>query len=110
MKYTINSTEYNIPSIPMIEGNYRYAKEVTCNCGGDERFYESVNHWTCDGIYDGSIGQLICFTCNRCGCVEDLEFAQEPDFSRLLPVNFGGMIEQTTLDFSGTCEACIIHS
>lgn len=78
MKYNINSTEYNIPSIPMIEGNYRYAKEVTCNCGGDERFYESVNHWTCDGIYDGSIGQLICFTCNRCGdkfCfhVRDLE-------------------------------------
>lgn len=50
------------------------------------------------------------FTCSCCGCVEDLEFSQEPDLSSLIPVNFGGIIEHTNLDFSGICSACIKQS
>lgn len=67
------------------------------NCNGPDRF-------------DANTMPHYHFTCNTCGCVEDLEFKQEPDFSGLLPMNFGGIIEQTNLDFYGTCAACIKQS
>lgn len=50
------------------------------------------------------------FTCSCCGSVTDLDFESEPSFAGLHPKNFGGMIEQITLDFSGTCEDCIKKS
>lgn len=46
------------------------------------------------------------FTCNHCGCVEDLEFTKEPVFSDVTPVNFSGIIEQVNLDFNGICGSC----
>ena len=70
-------------------------RKITCN--GPDRF-------------DANVMPHYHFTCNTCGCVEDLEFQQEPDFSGLLPMNFGGIIEQTNLDFNGTCAACIKQS
>ncbi len=70
-------------------------RKITCN--GPDRF-------------DANTFPHYHFTCNCCGCVEDLEFQQEPDFSGLLPLHFDGIIEQTNLDFSGTCAACIKQS
>ena len=70
-------------------------RKITCN--GPDRF-------------DANTMPHYHFTCNCCGCVEDLEFKQKPDFSGLLPMHFGGIIEQTNLDFSGTCAACIKKS
>lgn len=71
-----------------------------------------IRKLTCNGPdrFDANTMPHYHFTCNTCGCVEDLEFKQEPDFSGLLPVNFGGIIEQTKLDFCGTCAACIKQS
>ena len=67
---------------------------------------------TCNGPdrFDANTMPHYHFTCNCCGCVEDLKFEQEPDFSKLSPMDFSGTIEQTTLSFSGTCDACIKHS
>ena len=70
-------------------------RKITCN-GPDRIDANTMPHYH--------------FTCNHCGCVEDLEFKQEPDFSGLLPMHFCGIIEQTNLDFSGTCAACIKQS
>ena len=67
-------------------------RKITCN--GPDRF-------------DANVMPHYHFTCNTCGCVEDLEFKQEPDFSGLFPMNFGGFIEETNLEFNGTCASCI---
>lgn len=67
---------------------------------------------TCNGPdrFDANTMPHYHFTCNCCGCVEDLEFKQEPDFSDLLPLHFSGVIKETTLSFSGTCGECSKHS
>ena len=70
-------------------------RKITCN--GPDRF-------------DANTMPHYHFTCTTCGCVEDLEFSQEPDFSGLSPLHFNGMIEQAELSFTGTCEACIKKS
>jgi len=66
-------------------------RKITCN--GPDRF-------------DANTMPHYHFTCNRCGCVEDLEFTKEPELSNLTPVNFSGVIEHTNLDFSGICGSC----
>lgn len=50
------------------------------------------------------------FICNCCGSVTDLTFENEPSLESLHPINFSGVIERVSLDFSGTCEACIKKS
>ncbi len=67
-------------------------RKITCN--GPDRF-------------DANTMPHYHFFCNCCGSVVDLEFPQKPDISGVAPMNFGGVIEQVTLDFSGTCEECI---
>jgi len=66
-------------------------RKITCN--GPDRF-------------DADTSPHYHFTCNNCGCVEDLEFTKKPDLSSLTPVNFTGVIEQTNLEFSGICGSC----
>ena len=60
--------------------------------------------------FDATVRPHTHLRCSCCGCVEDLEFKQEPDFSHLLPLNFTGLIEQAELSFSGTCGACTKQS
>ena len=66
-------------------------RKITCN--GPDRF-------------DANTMPHYHFTCKVCGCVEDLEFTKEPDFSSIAPLHFSGMIEEAELSFHGTCEAC----
>ena len=60
--------------------------------------------------FDGNTMPHYHFTCNCCGCVEDLKFAEEPDFSKITPMNFHGVIEQVNLDFNGICGACKVSN
>ena len=63
---------------------------------------------TCNGPdrFDANAMPHYHFTCNCCGCVEDLEFTKEPDFSDITPIGFTGTIEQANLSFNGICGSC----
>lgn len=66
MQIDLNGKTYSIPSVPQAD-DYRYAGELSCECSTNESFYDALQHWECDGIYDGTAGQMICFTCKKCG-------------------------------------------
>lgn len=57
-----NNNVHKIPNIPQI-GDYRYAKDLCCGCSQPNSF----ENWECDGVYDSSVGILVCFTCKKCG-------------------------------------------
>ena len=57
-----NNNVYKIPNIPQM-GDYRYAKDLCCGCSQPNSF----KNWECDGVYDSSVGILVCFTCKKCG-------------------------------------------
>lgn len=67
-----------------------------------------IRKLTCNGPdrFDANMMPHYHFTCNRCGCVEDLEFMQEPQLETLQPLNFEGKIEQADLSFYGICGKC----
>ena len=56
---------YKIPSIPQI-ANYNHALDLTCGCKTYD-WEDNLKKWNCDGVYDGTGGLQICFTCKRCG-------------------------------------------
>ena len=69
MKKTIKNKDYDLPTLAQI-GDYRYAAEVFCKCEENNEFddyVKTVKNWIFDGIYCGSYGELICFTCPICG-------------------------------------------
>ena len=66
-------------------------RKIVCN--GPDRF-------------DANTAPHFHFTCTHCGAVEDLEFESEPSFSHLVTKNFSGVIEESNLEFFGTCGTC----
>lgn len=69
MKVKIYNENYNLPTITPC-GDYRYAKNVFCQCETEYQYKTYVNtvkQWIFDGIYVSNIGELICFTCPICG-------------------------------------------
>lgn len=67
MLYNRNGKTYRIPNIPQV-GDYEYAKSLDCSCGlSAPGWDEKLKWWHCDGVYDSSVGLMVCFTCKRCG-------------------------------------------
>lgn len=71
-----------------------------------------IQKLTCNGPdrFDGNPKPHFHFTCDHCGCVEDLQFEVAPVLDGFEPLNFSGQIQQVNLDFHGICGACIKKS
>lgn len=68
-------------------------KKITVS-GGPDRF-------------DGNTAPHYHFSCNRCGCVMDMDFRIQENLEILAAEQFSGIIESHEIQFTGICPDCM---
>lgn len=56
--------------------------------------------------YDGNISEHYHFTCNSCGCIQDIHVDKSNDINSLVSSLVDGSVESHDINFNGVCSKC----